>query len=256
MKVIKRDLGENIDKLTIIPISDIHIGDKTCNIKAFEEVLERLKNEKDTYTILNGDLCNIALKTSKSDSYEATITPMQQVLTLVKYLEPIKDKILVMSLGNHEERIKKDTNIDILWIIAKQLGIEDRYSPSWWYLYLSFGMTNKHRPMLYTITGYHGSGGGSTSGGKINKVKKMGQVVIADIYIMSHVHEPINTKAIIFTPDYQHKSIVKKELYYCISNSFVEYQNSYAERMGLLPGNTGINEIELNGHKKEIKLIL
>ena len=110
--------------------------------------------------------------------------------------------------------------------------------------------------MLYTITGYHGSGGTSTSGGKINKVKKMGQVVLADIYIMSHVHEPINTKSIIFTPDYQHKSIVKKEMYYCISNAFVEYENSYAERMGLLPGNTGLNEIELNGRKKEIRLVL
>lgn len=256
MKVIKRELGEDIDKLKIIPISDTHIGDKTSNTKAFKEALDRIKNEKDTYTILNGDLCNIALKTSKSDSYEATITPMQQVLTLINYLEPIKDKILVISLGNHEERIKKDTSIDILYIVAKQLGIEDRYSPSWWYLYLSFGWTSKKRPMLYTITGYHGSGGGSTSGGKINRVKKMGQVVLADIYIMSHVHEPINTKSIFFTPDYQHKSIVKKEMYYCISNAFVEYENSYAERMGLIPSNTGLNEIELNGHKKEIKLIL
>lgn len=256
MKVIKRELGLDIDKLKIIPISDTHIGDKTFNTKAFKEALERIKNEENTYTILNGDLCNIALKTSKSDSYEDTLTPMQQVLTLINYLEPIKDKILVMSIGNHEERIRKDTNIDILWLVAKQLGIENVYSPSWWYLYLTFDWTNKKRPMLYTITGYHGSGGGTTSGGKINKAKKMGQVVLADIYIMSHVHEPINTKSIIFTPDYQHKSIVKKEMYYCISNAFVEYENSYAERMGLLPGNTGLNEIELNGRKKEIRLVL
>ena len=181
---------------------------------------------------------------------------MEQVIEIINYLEPIKDKILVISNGNHEERIKKDTSIDILWLVAKQLGIEERYAPSWWYLYLSFGMCNKHRPLLYTITGYHGYGSGTTSGGKINKVKKMGQVVIADCYIMSHVHEPINTKSIIFTPDYQHKSIVKKEMYYCISNSFVEYQDSYAERIGMLPSNTGTNEIQLNGKKKEIKLIL
>ena len=256
MKIIKKDLGVDIDKLTIIPISDTHIGDKTSNVKAFKEALDRVKNESNTYTILNGDLCNIALKNSKSDVYSDDFTPMEQVLQLINYLEPIKDKILVISSGNHEERIKKDTNIDILWLVAKQLGIEQVYSPSWWYLYLSFGMTSRKRPMLYTITGYHGSGGGTTSGGKINKVKRMGQVIIADLYIMSHVHEPINTKSIIFTPDYQHKSIVKREMYYCISNSFVEYENSYAERMGLLPSNTGLNIIELNGHKKDIKLIL
>lgn len=65
MKVIKRELGLDIDKLKIIPISDTHIGDKTSNTKAFKEALERIKNEENTYTILNGDLCNIALKTIK-----------------------------------------------------------------------------------------------------------------------------------------------------------------------------------------------
>jgi hypothetical protein len=258
MKIIKRELPEDIKKITIIPISDVHIGDKSCNLKAFKEALERIKNEDNTYTILNGDLCNIALKTSKSDTYEEDKTPMEQVLELITYLEPIKDKILVMSSGNHEDRIKRDTNVDILWLVAKQLGIEDRYSPSWWYLYLTFGLNivKKDRQMIYTITGYHGTGGGSTSGGKINKVKKMSQVVLADIYLMSHVHEPITTKGIIYVPEYQHKTIVKREMYYCISNSFVEYQDSYAERMGLIPSNTGINEIELDGNRKSIKLIL
>ena len=259
MKIIKKELGGDLKKLTIIPISDTHIGDKCTDLKAFKDVLERIKNEPNTYTILNGDLCNIALKTSKSDTYEEEMTPMEQVLQLIGYLEPIKDKILILSSGNHEDRIKKDTNVDILWLVAKQLGIEEAYSSSWWYLYLTFG-NNKpkrdNRKLVYTITGYHGTGGGQTSGGKINKVKKMSQVVIADIYVMSHVHEPITTKSVIYVPEYQHKTIIKKEMYYCISNSFIEYQNSYAERLGLLPGSTGISEIELDGSKKGIRLIL
>ena len=259
MKVVKKELGGNIDKLTIIPISDVHIGDKTTDLKAFREVLERIKNEPNTFTILNGDLCNVALKNSKSDVYADELTPMEQVLQVIKFLEPIKDKILVMSNGNHEDRITKDTSIDVLYLVAKQLHLEQAYSPTWWYLYLSFGKNKQkgdNRKLLYTLSGYHGFGGGSTTGGKANKVKKMSQVVLADCYIMSHVHEPINTKGVIFVPDYQHKSIVKKEMYYCISNSFVEYEGSYAEKMGLIPSNTGINEIELDGHKKQIRLIL
>lgn len=258
MKIIKKDLSSEIKKLTIIPISDVHIGDKSADLKAFKEVLERIKNEPDTYTILNGDLCNIALKNSKSDVYSEDLTPMEQVLQVINFLEPIKDKILVMSNGNHEDRITKDTSIDVLYLVAKQLRIEQVYSPSWWYLYLTFGTnrTHKERPMLYTLTGYHGSGSAQTTGAKANKVKKMSQVVLADIYLMSHVHEPITAKGIIYTPDYQHKSIVKKEMYYCISNSFLEYQNSYAEKMGLIPSNTSINEIELDGEKKLIRLIL
>lgn len=258
MKIIKKELSNDIKKLTIIPISDVHIGDKTADLKAFKEVIERIKNEPNTYTILNGDLCNIALKNSKSDVYSDALTPMEQVIQVINFLEPIKDKILVMSNGNHEERIKKDTSIDILYLVAKQLRIEQVYSPSWWYLYLSFGTNQAHkeRPMLYTLTGYHGSGAAQTTGAKANKVKKMSQVVLADVYLMSHVHEPITAKGIIFTPDYQHKSVVKKEMYYCVSNAFVEYENSYAERMGLIPSNNTINEIELDGEKKQIRLIL
>ena len=256
MKVIKKDLGEAIKKLTIIPISDVHIGEKASNLKAFRETIERIKNEPNTYTILNGDLCNIALKNSKSDVYSDELTPMEQVLEIIKFLEPIKDKILVMSNGNHEDRITKDTSIDVLYLVAKQLRIEQVYSPSWWYLYLTFGNSNKGRPLLYTISGFHGAGNSTTSSAKLNRAKRMSQVVLADCYIMSHVHEPITTKGAIFVPDYQHKSVVKKEMYYCVSNAFVEYENSYAEKMGLIPSHNGINEIELDGYKKQIKLIL
>ena len=256
MKVIKRDLSVDIDKITIIPISDVHIGDKTSNLKAFKEVLERIKNEPNTFTILNGDICNFALKNSKSDVYEG-LSPMTEILEAIKYLKEIKEKVLCITSGNHEDRLVRETNIDATYLLAKELGLEEVYAPSWWYLYLSFGKTNKNRPVLYTISGYHGGqSNGSTTGSKANKVKKMSQVVLADVYLMSHVHEPINTKGIIFVTDYQHKSIVKKEMYYCISNSFVEYENSYAEKMGLIPSNTGINEIELDGHKKGIRLIL
>lgn len=256
MKVIRKTLPKEIEKLTIIPISDVHIGDKQADLKAFKDTIDRIKNEPNTYTILNGDLCNVALKNSKSDVYSDDLTPMEQVLKVIEFLEPIKDKILVMSNGNHEDRITKETSIDVLQLVAKQLRIEQVYSPSWWYLYLGFGESNKHKNVLYTITGYHGSGNGNTTGAKANRAKKMSQVVLADIYIMSHVHEPINTKGVIYVPDYQHRSIVKKEMYYSISNSYVEYEGSYAERMGLIPSNNGTSEIELDGHKKLVKLIL
>ena len=256
MKVIKRELGKSKEKITIIPISDVHIGDKQADLKSFKETIDRIKNEPNTYTILNGDLCNVALKNSKSDVYSDELTPMEQVLRVIEFLEPIKDKILVMSNGNHEERIAKETSIDVLYLVAKQLKIEQVYSPSWWYLYLSFGESNKHKSVLYTITGYHGSGSGQTSGAKINRAKKMSQVILADVYLMSHVHEPINAKGVIYVPDYQHRSVVRKEMYYAISNSFVGYEGSYAERMGLIPSNNGISEIKLDGHKKLVKLIL
>ena len=68
-QVININLGKDLKKIRIIPISDIHIGDKLSDYKLLKEVLQTIKDEPDVYTILNGDLCNTALKNSKSDVY-------------------------------------------------------------------------------------------------------------------------------------------------------------------------------------------
>ena len=263
MKIIKVDLNnetqDKFDEVKIIPIADAHIGDKTANLKKLKETIKLIQEQPQTYTIINGDLCNVALKNSKSDVYSDQMSPMEQINTLIELLEPIKDKILVMSSGNHENRITKETSIDVLDLVARELGIKDRYAPTWWYLYLRFGEKESGRkaPMVYTITGYHGSGGGGRkSGGKINRLEEMSQVVIADLYIMSHTHKPISTKGTIYVPDFANNAITKKEMHYLMTNSFLEYDNSYGEAMGFAPSNTGLTEATLDGHKRLVKTTL
>ena len=260
MKIIKVNLNEEagriVDKLTIIPIADVHIGDKLANLKLLKEVLERIKNEPNTYTIINGDLCNMALKNSKSNVYGDTLSPMEQVLRATELLEGIKSKILVIGTGNHEDRTKKETDIDVTRLIAKQLGIEDRYADAWWYLYLTFGKDIKGRAITYGITGIHGYGGGRKSGSKINRLEDMSQVVLADLYVMSHTHKPISTKSCIYVPYYQSKALSKQEMHYLMTNSFLESDNGYAEKMGFAPSNTSITEAQLSGGKKRIKLLI
>lgn len=262
MKIIKVNLneesGEVKSNITILPIADVHLGDDLCNLKLFKEALERIKNEPNTYTIINGDLCNMALKNSKSDVYGQSLSPMEQVITMVNYLEPIKDKILVIGTGNHEDRTQKETNIDVTRLIARELGIEERYANEWWYLYLSIGAEKKRPkvPITYAITGVHGFGGGRKSGGKINNLESMSNVVIADLYLMSHTHKPMSTKGCIYLPYYQSKAITKQEMYYLMTNSFLESSGGYAEKMGFPPANTSLTEAQLDGTKKKIKVLL
>ena len=260
MKIIKVNLndetGKIVDHITIIPIADVHIGDKLSNLKLLKEALQRIKNEPNTYTIINGDLCNMALKNSKSDVYSDNLSPMEQVLKATELLEEIKDKILIITTGNHEDRTTKETNIDVTRLIAKQLGIEDRYADAWWYLYLTFGQDKKKRPITYGITGLHGYGGGRKSGGKINRLEDMSQTVIADLYIMSHTHKPISTKSCIYIPYYQSKTLTKEEMYYLMTNSFLESDGGYAEKMGFPPSNTSLTEAQLSGVKKKVKVLI
>ena len=260
MEIIKVNLNDErdeiVDHITIIPIADVHIGDKLSNLKLLKEALQRIKTEPNTYTIINGDLCNMALKNSKSDVYSDTLSPMEQVLKTTELLYEIKDKILIMSTGNHEDRTTKETNIDVSRLIARELGIEDRYANAWWYLYLTFGQDRKKRPITYGITGLHGYGGGRKSGSKINRLEDMSSVVIADLYIMSHTHKPISTKSCIYIPYYQSKSLTKEEMYYLMTNSFLESNNGYGEKMGFPPSNTSLTEAQLSGTKKKVKVLI
>lgn len=255
MKVIKRDLGTEFKSIKVVSLSDLHIGDRLCNLKLIKDVLTEVKNSDNTFIILNGDLINNATKNSVSNVYDDNLTPMESIVKLCEILEPIKDRILVIHPGNHEARTYKEDGIDIIRIVAKQLGIEDRFSEGWWYLYLTLGLGEKGRPVMYTITGVHGYGGGRKSGGKINNLVEMGDKVIADIYVMGHTHTPIMTRNTIYTPDFQHRTLVKRDKYYLMTNSFLEY-GGYGEMLGFTPSTTDHQEMILDGTKKLIKIIM
>lgn len=255
MKVIKRDLGEDFKYIKVLALSDFHIGDRLCNLKLIKTVLQEVKDSDDTFMILNGDLVNNATKNSVSDVYSEQLTPTEAVLKLCDLLEPVKDRILVIHPGNHENRTMKEDGIDIIRLVAKQLGIEDRFSEGWWYLYLTLGLGPKGRPVMYTITGVHGYGGGRKNGGKINNLVEMGDKVIADVYVMGHTHTPIITRNTIYTPDFQHRTLVKRDKYYLMTNSFLDY-GGYGETMGFTPSTTEHQEMVLDGTKKLVKIIM
>lgn len=255
MKVIKRDLSEEFKSIKVLALSDFHIGDRLCNLKLIKEVLQEVKESDNTFIILNGDLINNATKNSVSDVYNEQLTPTEAVLKLCDLLEPVKDKILVIHPGNHEARTMKEDGVDIIRLVAKQLGIEDRFSEGWWYLYLTLGLGPKGRPVMYTITGVHGYGGGRKNGGKINNLVEMGDKVIADVYVMGHTHTPIVTRNTIYTPDFQHRTLVKRDKYYLMTNSFLDY-GGYGEMLGFTPGTTEHQEMILDGTKKLVKIIV
>ena len=255
MKIIKRDLGKEFKNIKVLALSDFHIGDSLCNLKLIRSVLDEVKASDNTFIILNGDLMNNSIKSSVSTIYDEVLSPMESIVKLCDLLEPIKDRILVIHPGNHEWRSYKEDGVDIIRLVARQLGIEDRFSEGWWYLYLTLGMGNKNRPIMYTITGVHGYGGGRKNGGKINNLVEMSDKVIADVYVMGHTHTPIITRNSVFVPDYQHRSLIQKDKYYLMTNSFLEY-GGYGEQYGFTPSTTDHQEMILDGTKKLIKIIM
>lgn len=195
MKVIKVNLSTNLDYLEIYTLADWHIGDKHCKISEIKNTINYIKETPNAYAILNGDLLNNATKTSVSDCYAEVMSPSEQLQTLCDLLEPIKHKVLFITQGNHEARSWRSDGIDLTALMAKQLGIYDKYARVGGVLFLRFGDESiHHRKMCYTFYITHGSGGGKREGGKANGLCDLASIVDTDIYLHAHTHLPMIIK--------------------------------------------------------------
>ncbi len=120
MKVIKHDLPQ-FETLEIYPLADVHIGDPLHDKKRAKQFINEVLEKENRYVIVNGDIINNAVKHGVSDVYAEELTPNQQIEETVNLLNPIKDRILVITEGNHENRTYKQDGILIMYQVAQRL---------------------------------------------------------------------------------------------------------------------------------------
>ena len=253
MKSIKCNLPY-ADVIEIIPMADLHIGDSQCDYKLVLERIEYIKNTKNAYCILDGDLMDTAIASSIGDTYASMLQPMEQLKHCVKIFEPIKDKILAVLPGNHENRVYKSDGLDITEIMCAQLGIADRYSPTTALIFIRFGKTNgKHhyRPQIYTIYATHGSGGGKREGGKVNRLADLASIVDADIYVHGHTHLPIIFKEAYYRVSTINSSASLVDKLFVNCGASLNY-GGYGDKAGFKPASKRTPTIYLDGHKRDM----
>lgn len=258
MNFVKNDLPSEFDEIEIEIFSDLHLGSKKCDFPLIQERIDRVKDNDNVYAIILGDICNTALKNSKSDVYEDQLRPKEQLDQACMLFEPIKHKILGICQGNHEQRIDKETNIDILYLMARQLDIADKYGATACLLFIRFGhqrytrdTKNSGRKVCYTLYMTHGSGGGSTVGAKANSLERRGQIVDSDIVCIGHTHMPITFRTASYKVDPQNNSAYTKEQVFVNASATLDHE-SYAERIGCKPSSKISPVIILNGKYKKV----
>lgn len=239
----------------LMVLGDMHVGDEFCDLELIKETIEYVKNTKDCYVILNGDLINNALKTSKSDSYREQMTIEDEQDLLIELLKPIKNKILVMATGNHEYRTNLLAGINPLKAVAYSLGIRDKLVEYTSYVInIEFGVAHgmKNRSNTYVVYGAHGGhGGGRRVGSSANALQDMSAVIPnADLYIHSHTHTPINYTDSVFLYDRKCKKIKEFQRTFYNANSFLKY-GGYAEQKGFKPQGSQPSVLVVNAIRKK-----
>ena len=259
MKVIKIDLPRELSSVEIHTFADEHIGDEGCDLKRLLARIEYVKNTPNAYCILNGDIIDNATKTSIGDTYTQRFNPMEQLKRAVEIFTPIREKCLCITHGNHENRSYKSEGINLSYLIAKQLGLEDRYTPTSAVLFIRVGEqsrgwkesngSGKIRKICYTVYVLHGSGGGRKEGGKANRLAEMASIVDTDVYIHSHTHLPMIMKQAFHRIDERNSAVSLVDKLFVNTAANLNY-GGYGEAAEFKPSSKDTPVIYLSGTKK------
>lgn len=166
--------------IEVVFVSCLHVGaaehDRELFIKYRDWVLEK----PNRYVITLGDLGDYSLPTHISQTmWKQDTLPEKQIYDIVELFKPIKDRILAMYDGNHENRIWKKTSLNPGRIIAQMLDAP--WMGYGGYLTVMLGL---HSYRFFLI---HGERGGQPEYGLRVAIER-GWGAAADITVMGHLH--------------------------------------------------------------------
>lgn len=244
--------------ITVIPISDVHLGAIEHNARKWQEFCKAIEEEESTYIVLGGDLINNSIRTSVANPFDEILRPSEQKRRVVEYLSPIREKILCAVSGNHEARTMKDSDQDITYDIMSKLDLEDVYRENAAFIKISLGKRGNGNPVCsYTFCVTHGAGGGIYTGATVNRNERFGNVIDGlDCLIVGHTHKGTVTKPSKIVVD-THNNCVSIKPYLVISSvSWLNY-GGYAMKKMLLPADTSCPQrIRLvSTHDKKMEVI-
>ena len=258
MHSVRVDYPTDWPHANVYTLADLHIGDAHCSES---EVLARVKAVQDDpygLCILNGDLMNTALRNSVSDVYGEVLSPMQQITYLVNMLRPIAGKIIGVTAGNHENRVYRSDGIDVMRLVCREIGIEEKYAPEGVLIFLRFGTRNGHAchrdkspRQWYSIYATHGSGGGRKEGAKAIRLADMAAVVDADVYVHSHTHLPMVMKHGFFRADPSNCSAKMVQKLFVNTGAALGY-GGYGQAQEFKPADTSTPVIRLEAKNKRM----
>lgn len=248
----------DLESAEILALADYHYGDPHSDHDAIHRDIDYVNNHENAYCVLGGDLLDCALKSSLGDAY-TNLSPMEELSAMIDIVKPIAHKVIGIVGGNHEARHYKTNGVDMTRLLAKQLGIEDRYSSDTALLFVRLGTdkrTHNHmRPVLYTIYLTHGSGGGRKEGGKIQRLVDYSAIVDADIYICGHTHLPASLKVGFARPSAANSSITYCTKLFVNTASKLTY-GGYGDVGGFKPPCTDTPRIVVSGITKEMRAVV
>lgn len=218
------DLPE--DEITIINLTDIHIGAKAFRKKEFQAAIDMIAREPNLFFVTGGDLYDAVTKASVGDQLDQYESINEQVVESVTLLKPIAHKCIAMMAGNHcQGRTLKAAQVDLARIVAQMLQIP--YFQVRTTIDMFFRGVNKRMSLT------HNYGKAIQMPQVVNEVKKLVASLNyrIDCFTSGHNHLAF-LHAFEVTDLLPGQGYVQRRCYIANGGSFVKYTGSYAEKAG------------------------
>lgn len=244
------------NKITILPIGDIHIGAKTSMWQNALNIIDKLIKEYPNLKLIGvGDYGDNATKYSRASTYDNVMTPLEQLRVFQdNFLKKYKDRWLMVVAGNHEfNRLERESGINPVEEACFNLDIP--YSKATGIIDVSVGrfkkMNNKIYGYNYLIQVTHGSSAARTKGGQHNAAVRTAQKIKnADIYISGHTHYPVTGHGGTLLFDRKNKKLKYNNQVVLTSASWLGYEG-YADRKNYEPTGYAVQLLTLHGRVKK-----
>jgi predicted phosphodiesterase len=172
-------------------IGDAHYGSPQFDKPRFLKMLDYcLENE--LYVVLMGDLLETATRNSVGAGvYEQEKIPEDQYEQMCDWLEPLAEKKLILGahIGNHEERIYKESGFNVTKAMCRQLKIPYLGDACW-----SQFKVNGETYIIYTL---HGRTGARFDGTALLALERISTSFQADLVACGHSHKLVTSSVII-----------------------------------------------------------
>lgn len=222
MRFIKKELNPN-KEWNIVGINDWHLGSHAVNEGLLNRQLNFIDaNRENTRILINGDLFHNITKHSKGSQRDQKLSPQEQFDLACELLNPYRHLIDGVTVGNHDWRTEDETDIDLMYMFCRELGIKDNYLK---YRGVIGYSINKN---FYSIEMYHGTGGGSTIASVERNMKKMKRST-ADIFYVGHWHKEFSKPKKEYHIDPYNKRVSEYKKWDICGNALVDTE-SYAKK--------------------------
>jgi predicted phosphodiesterase len=236
------------DVCRLYGISDVHLGAPDCDEDLFRHDLEVIAKDEQARVVINGDILNYNIRKSKGDIYHEKYPPSIQKRLMREWLEPIKDKILVMVGGNHDEG-RTDEDATPVQDIAEWLGVP--YQSGEACLCIRVGRKRNGKPAAYIVYLTHGWTSSRFIGGKALNLDRLKDIVLADVYMIAHTHSQHAHADTYFVPDPQNKRVTLMTRHFVNLGSY-QKRGGYPIRRGLPAQVLGTPLVKLSGTEKHV----